>query len=192
MRSPVAELLAALGEAFDRLGVRWYLFGAQAAIVHGAARLTADVDVTVEPGPGGSREIVVALEACGFALRVRDAYDFVEKTRVLPLLHGASGLPVDIVLAGPGIEELFLDRVEHRSLEGVTVRVARAEDVVAMKILAGRPKDIEDATAILGAQGKRLDLALIRATLALLERALDQSDLLPRLEDLVERVLKQR
>ena len=48
MRSPVAELLGALGAVLDRLGVGWYLFGAQAALLYGAARLTADVDVTVE------------------------------------------------------------------------------------------------------------------------------------------------
>ena len=33
---------------FGALGARWHLFGAQAAIVHDAARLTADVDVTVD------------------------------------------------------------------------------------------------------------------------------------------------
>jgi hypothetical protein len=41
MRSPVAELLANLAAALDEAGVAWYLFGAQAAIRHGAARLTA-------------------------------------------------------------------------------------------------------------------------------------------------------
>jgi hypothetical protein len=35
-----------LSTAFGAIGVRWYWFGAQAAILYGAARLTADVDVT--------------------------------------------------------------------------------------------------------------------------------------------------
>ena len=48
MPSPLAEILGQLGAAFARAGVRWYVFGAQAAIPHGAARLSADVDVTVE------------------------------------------------------------------------------------------------------------------------------------------------
>ena len=50
MPSPLAELLGGLRDAFEPLGVRWYLFGAQAAILHGAARLSADVDVTVRLG----------------------------------------------------------------------------------------------------------------------------------------------
>ena len=49
MSSHIGEVLATLGTCFDSLGVRWYLFGAQAAIFHGVARLTADVDVTVLP-----------------------------------------------------------------------------------------------------------------------------------------------
>jgi hypothetical protein len=41
--SPVADLLVALGTVLDRLGAGWYLFGAQATLIHGAARRTADV-----------------------------------------------------------------------------------------------------------------------------------------------------
>jgi len=41
MRSPLAEALAVLGRAFGRLRVRWCLFGARAALLYGAARLTA-------------------------------------------------------------------------------------------------------------------------------------------------------
>jgi hypothetical protein len=47
MPSPIAELFADLHEALSALRVRWYLFGAQAALLYGAARLTADVDVTI-------------------------------------------------------------------------------------------------------------------------------------------------
>src|SRR6266516_1212987 len=70
MRSPVAELLAALAAALDRLGVRWYLFGAQAALLYGSARLTADVDVTVDIGDMEPAKLVTALAAAGFRMRV--------------------------------------------------------------------------------------------------------------------------
>ena len=70
MPSPIGEVLAALEACFDSLGVRWYLFGAQAAIYHGVARLTADVDVTILPEPHSTSELVSALEANGFRLRV--------------------------------------------------------------------------------------------------------------------------
>jgi hypothetical protein len=186
MRSALAEALAALGRVLGRLRVRWYLFGAQAALLYGAARLTADIDVTVQIGERGTAGLARALEQAGFRLRVRDVADFVAKTRVLPFVHARSGMPVDIVLAGPGPEELFLKRRRRRQIEGVTVFVASPEDIVVMKMLAGRGKDEDDTLAILAAR-PRLKIARIRSTLDLLERALGQSDLRPRFEQLLAR-----
>jgi len=191
MRSPLADALAALVRALKRLDARWYLFGAQAALLYGAARLTADIDVTVQFSDRETAELVRALQKAGFRLRVRDVAGFVAKTRVLPLLHLRSGMPIDVVLAGPGLEELFFKRRRHRIIEGVPVPVASPEDIVVMKVLAGRGKDEDDAVAILAAQ-RRLNLAQVRKTLAALERALDQSDLSPRFEALLSRARRHR
>lgn len=189
MPSPFVELLAALALALESIGAGWYVFGAQAALIHGAARFTADLDVTVrlrDDDAFNQSALVNALVAAGFQLRAAgDA--FLEQTRVLPALHTATGMPVDIVLAGPGLEELFLERAEFHDLEGLRVPVARAEDIVVMKILAERPKDLEDVAAILAAHPGALDLGLVRSTLRLLEEALGQSDLLPALERALDR-----
>jgi len=174
---PIADLLAQLARAFARQGVRWFLFGAQAAILHGAARLTADVDVTVDLGARSSAELVSALAEAGFDLRVGDVAGFVETTQVLPFVHRASRIPVDVVLAGPGIEEQFFAGAEQRMVGEARVPVAAAEDLVAMKVLAGRPRDLDDVTAIIRARHGRLDLDRIHATLGLLESALDRRDL---------------
>ena len=187
MSSHIGEVLAALGTCFDSLGVRWYLFGAQAAIFHGVARLTADVDVTVLPELHSTARLASAMEANGFRLRVTATDDFVARTRVLPFVHSATRLPVDVVLAGPGIEEQFLDRAEFHVLEGVRVPIATVEDLVTMKILAGRPKDLDDAKGMLRARSEEIDLDHVRRMLQLLEEALSQSDLIPQLEQLIRR-----
>ena len=187
MSSHIGEVLAALGTCFDSLGVRWYLFGAQAAIFHGVARLTADVDVTVLPEPHSTGRLASMMEANGFRLRVTATDDFVARTRVLPFVHSATRLPVDVVLAGPGIEEQFLDRAEFHVLEGVRVPIATVEDLVTMKILAGRPKDLDDAKGMLRARSEEIDLDYVRRMLQLLEEALSQSDLIPQLEQLIRR-----
>jgi hypothetical protein len=182
MRSPVGELLAALAAALGHLGARWYLFGAQAALLHGAARLTADVDVTVDAGAHELSTLLLALEAEGFAPRGAEVEAFAERTRVIPLEHRASGMAVDLVIAGPGLEQLFLGRAQVRTIEGVSVPIASAEDVLVMKILAGRPKDHEDAVAILAAHPADLDFGLIRSTLGMLDDALSRCDLVPEFE----------
>ena len=182
MLSPIVELLAALRDALEPITPRWYLFGAQAALLHGAARLTADVDVTVDAGTHAAAELIAALQHAGFTLRVADAEQFIARTRVIPLAHRASGIPVDVILAGTGLEELFLQRAQVREVEGVSVRVASAEDIVVMKVLAARAKDLDDVRAILSAHPTDLDLALIRNTLKELEQALDRSDLVTAFE----------
>jgi hypothetical protein len=68
---PIAELLAQLEHVFARQGLRWFLFGAQAAILHGAARLSADIDVTVDLGSRSTDELIDALAEAGFDLRAQ-------------------------------------------------------------------------------------------------------------------------
>ena len=181
---PVAELLADLARGLRALGLRWFLFGAQAAILHGSARLSADVDVTVDLGTRSNRELVDALFREGFELRVADVQGFVDATRVIPLLHVSSRMPLDIVLAGPGLEEQFFARAVERRVGDALVPVVSAEDLVAMKILAGRPRDTEDVASIVRARHD-LDVEAIRGTLRLLERALDRADLVAELDRVI-------
>ncbi len=187
MSSQIGELLASLCAAFEDLEVDWYLFGAQAALVHGTARLTADVDVTVYLGEHEPRALIRVLTEAGFQV-LREDPGFVERTRVLPVQHVVSSIPVDIVIAGPGIEEMFLQRAKVHDLAGVQVPVACAEDLVVMKLLGGRPKDMDDISAILAAKQNDLDFELVKDTLLLIEQALDRSDLVSEFERAVERI----
>ena len=67
-------------------------------------------------------------------------------------------------------------------MDGVSIPVATAEDLIVMKTLAGRDKDLDDVRAVIGGQGLRLDVEYVRTTLAALETALGQADLLPSFE----------
>lgn len=184
VRSPVADLLADLAAALDALSIPWYLFGAQAAIVYGVARLTADVDVTVRaPENRPVAQWLPTLERHHFLPRFTDP-EFLARTRVLPLVHAPTTLPVDLVLAGPGLEEEFLNRARPQSVDGIIVPVADVSDLVILKVLAARPKDLDDVAALLRVQGERIDDSRVRQVLAMLEEALGQSDLMPEFDRL--------
>lgn len=180
-----ADLFADLAAALGRVPASWYVFGAQAVVFWGRPRLTADVDVTVRMDPEDPERLARVLADAGFSLRLAASRDFVHRTRVLPFLHVASGLPLDVVLAGPGLEEVFLSRTVPVTIGSVTVPVISPEDLIATKILAGREKDIEDVRSVLRERRARLDLAIVRSTLTLLEDALGQSDLRPVFERLL-------
>jgi hypothetical protein len=125
---------------------------------------------------------VAALGAAGFRLSESFSDEFVKATRVLPLIHESTGMPLDVVLAGPGLEEQFLDRAVVVALDDFAVPVISAEDLVVTKLLAGREKDVEDIRGVLRARADLLDLDYIRRTIQMVEDALGQSDLRPLFE----------
>ena len=73
-------------------------------------------------------------------------------------------------------------RAVTHSIDDVEVPVVDVSDLVILKVLAGRPKDVEDVHTLLRIQGPRIDVARIRHVLGLLEEALGQSDLLATFE----------
>ena len=188
MASNLSDLFLSLVAVFDKASIQWYVFGAQAAIFHGAARLTADVDVTVLLGDKTYDELLEPLHSHGIEIRLSDVDNLVQKTRVLPVVHVKSGIPIDIVLGGAGLEEKFADSAQLIDFENVMIPVARCEDLISMKIFSGRDKDIQDALSVMLAQQENVDIDEIRATLEILEGALDRSDLLPVLDNLIDQV----
>ena len=178
----LAELLIDLASALQTLGAPWYVFGAQAALIWGRPRLTTDVDATVRLESGNTAALVDTLTARGFALRFDATADFVQQTRVLPMRHEPSGLDLDLVLAGPGLEEAFLSRAVLVDLSGTQIPFISPEDLIVTKILAGRSKDLDDIRGVLEERGDSLRVDQIRDTLRMIESALGQSDLLPLFE----------
>jgi predicted nucleotidyltransferase len=180
--SAPADLLRALSAALSSHAVPWYLFGAQAVTIWGRPRLTTDVDVTIQLQSGSTADLVAALAAAGFRLSDSFSDEFLRATRVLPLIHQSTGMPLDVVLAGPGLEEQFLDRAVAIALGDFTVPVISPEDLVVTKLLAGREKDVEDIRGVLRVRAGMLDLDYIRRTITMVEDALGQSDLRPLFE----------
>jgi hypothetical protein len=174
----VAELLRALATAMAERHLSWYLFGAQAAIVWGSPRLSADVDITATIDPGAVDGFIESMRRQGFDLVFSDS-DFLSRARVLPFIHRGTRMPLDVVMSGPGLEEDFLNRAILVDVQGTPVPVISPEDLIVTKVLAGRPKDLEDVRSVTHERRASLDVERIRGILRLLEQALAQSDLLP-------------
>ena len=177
-RREVAELLQAMAAVMSECGLRWYLFGAQAAIIWGSPRLSADADITAKLEPAAVDPFIETMRRHGFDPVPRDP-NLVARTRVVPFVHRSTRMPLDVVLAGPGLEDEFLQRVIAVDVNGTSIPVISPEDLIITKVLAGRPKDIEDIRGVIHEKKTSLDVHRIRTILDLLEQALSQSDLLP-------------
>lgn len=158
------------------IGVDWCLIGAQAAIVYGSRRSTQDIDISVMVDEALWPNFFDTLQRFGFVARRENALAFAQSSRVLLMRHIESNIPIDLVLAGPGLEALFLERARNTEILGTAMRVLAPEDLIASKLLAGREHDIDDIRAVIAHQPD-LNIDQLNELLTMFESALDRSDL---------------
>lgn len=149
----------------------------------GEPRVTKDIDLTLFCGFGNEAPVIEAfLER--FEPRVPDAAGFAEINRVL-LLNTVDGIPIDVALGGFPFEDQMTRRArKHEYLPGVYLRICTAEDLVVMKVFAGRPHDWSDVERILIRQKGQIDWTHIRRELKPLAELKEAPEILDHLERL--------
>lgn len=148
-------------QELDRAGAGYVLVGGVAVVLHGYARLTADIDLVVDLRPGEAVRSIAALARLGMVPRApvaaRDFADaatrraWVEEKgmRVFSLHDPRNPLvEVDLFVDPPIPYEVLRPRAVVIGLDGLDVPVASIQDLITMKRLAGRPKDVEDISAL--------------------------------------------
>ena len=94
--------LASLTSELDRHGIRFMLIGGQAVLLHGEARFTADVDITLDAGPAALSDLRAACDTLHLTPVVpasESLETFVRRTFVLPARHAATGIRVDFIFS---------------------------------------------------------------------------------------------
>jgi hypothetical protein len=148
--------------------VRYVVVGGLAVVLHGHARLTADVDLIVDLEPGEARKAMLALEALGLRPRapVR-AVDFADPDvrrswiedkgmRVFSLWDPHDPLrEVDVFVEHPIAFEELHARAEVVRIGATRVRIASIADLIRLKRVASRPEDLADIEALEALQAGR-------------------------------------
>jgi hypothetical protein len=135
------------------------IVGGIANIVWGEPRATLDIDVTVWVD---DRDIdaFVARSAEAFEVLAEDAPAFVRRTRVLPL-QTADGVRVDVIFGLLPFEREAIARARPVTLAGTPVPVCSPEDLILMKIVSDRERDLRDAERLIALQWDDLDRAYL-------------------------------
>lgn len=168
LHAALAELATDLAE----LDIHWALVGGLALAVHVEARTTRDLDVAVSVADDREAEHLVR------ELRSRDytEHTLVEQERtgrIATVRFAAPGEPidglvVDLLFASSGIEPEVVAEAECLEvLPDLLLPVARVGHLLAMKILAGRPRDMEDVGSLLEV-ADRQEVACARAAVELI------------------------
>jgi predicted nucleotidyltransferase len=190
MADPGAQLAAAasaLVSALDAFGQPSMVIGGIASIAHGVARLTRDIDATVQ-GEGTELEaLVITMNAHDIVPRIDDAIEFARRHQVLLLRHGASKVDIDLSLAWLPFELESIAAAETVELQGVRLRIPRPEDLVIYKVVAWRPQDRQDIERLLALHGQRMDLDRVRGLVDEICTALDDSARAVEFDELIRR-----
>ena len=125
------------------------VIGGQAVLVHGEPRLTRDIDITLGVDSTQLNKVLTAVASISLASAVADVESFVRKTNVLPLSDPVSNIRVDLIFSFTPYESEAVRRAVTVVLNEVPVRFASAEDLIIHKLVAGRPRDIEDIRGVL-------------------------------------------
>jgi hypothetical protein len=179
--------LAARGRTFA-------LVGGLAVSIRAEVRFTRDVDLAVPVDDDADAEALVReLTACGYRPLALVEHEITKRLSTVRLA-APEGVVIDLLFASSGLEREIASRAEPMDLPEIgTVPVARAEELLAMKVLSMRDARLQDRL-----DAQRLvevgdvDIAAVRADLALIrERGFDRGqDLEAKLASVLDAVAR--
>jgi len=177
------DLIGAAIEISDWLTehkVPHFFIGGLAVQYCGEPRLTADLDLCAVTDMPEADALVQGLLKDFDALP--DARDAARDSQLLPL-RSSTGVTIEVALGFTGLEKTVVERA--RTVEvapGKSIPVCSPEDLIVYKIIANRPRDIEDVDGIILRQQGRLDPQYIRHLLRQVEPLVEDPDCVRRFD----------
>ena len=148
-------------EALNCNGVDYVVVGGVALVLHGAVRLTADIDLMVHLEEGNLTKFVKVMKELGYRPKVPvKAEDFIsaenrarwineKNMKVFSFFHLEKAVNlVDVFVEEP----LDYTTIRSKAVEimsgNVSIPIVSIDDLIKLKRISGRPQDIADITAL--------------------------------------------
>ena len=161
----------AAADAFEDLGIRWFLGGSLASSVHGVPRATFDADIVADVRLSHVKSLIKRL-GDGWYVDEQAARDAIAGRSSFNLIHFDTALKVDVFVPKlrrfDGAEFARSAPTVVSEATGRMARVCAAEDIVVAKLewfrLGGEDskRQWEDVQGVLRIAGNRLDAPLMR------------------------------
>ncbi len=157
---PFRAAIEALNRLLEKYNNRGVVIGGIAVGLLGKPRYTADVDAMFLLYNADLPQFLKDARDEKIIPRIENAEEFARKNRVLLMRYTPTQTDVDISMGVPIFEEEIVERGMLKSFAKLTVRLPTPEDLIIMKAIAHRPKDIEDIRAIVD-KNPNLDISRI-------------------------------
>jgi len=158
---PFRATIEAIQRLFAQFDNRGVIIGGIAVGFIGKPRFTEDVDALFLLSTHDIPRFIEAAKAENIQPRIPDAEEFASKNRILLLQHSPSEINIDISLGILPFEEEMVERGVVQSTSTLSIRLPTPEDLIIMKTIAHRPKDLEDIRTIVD-KNPKLDIARIK------------------------------
>lgn len=136
------------------------VIGALALGMWGTPRATCDVDLLILAQRTDPEPFLGLLLSAGFSINESWHHANPMAQEVVPRLSHprVPHFPVDLVFSRGPLERAVLDRRQPIDLHGLTIWMSSPEDLILMKLRAGRPRDFDDVIGIVKNPRLQLDL----------------------------------
>lgn len=152
--------LRALHNLLVQFEERGMVIGGAAVCLLGEPRMTADVDAVFLLSNDDLPNLLRAAREVGFVPRIKDVESFAKRNRLVMLHHPITNADVDISLGAMPFEIEAVERSRLVRSGKLRVRLPTVEDLIILKAIAHRPKDLVDIQSLIDANPK-LDRARI-------------------------------
>jgi hypothetical protein len=136
------------------------VMGGLAVRVHGIPRPTYDVDFQLTVHEEQLSRFVALVEQRDYTISEQYVAGWRDRVGGMPLIKlktymaGGHSIDVDIFISETSFQFSTMKRRVRLELEGQSMWFVSAEDLILLKLLANRPRDIGDITDILFMQGE--------------------------------------
>ncbi len=181
---PLLAPLRALQNLLSQFNNQGVIIGGVAAGLLGTPRYTVDLDAVFLLSFDDLPRLLAEAAKQGVRPRISDPIEFARKSRVLLLRHEASGTDIDISLGILPFEVEMVERSRLVDVGTIQLRLPTPEDLIIMKAVAHRPKDLSDIQAI-AAGNPDLDKGRIQFWVEQFGEALDLPELWKMISELI-------
>jgi len=162
MTKEFEETLKDIDQRCSRHGVPYTIIGGMATIIHGYVRTTGDIDVSLI-AEIDTLEQILELFADDYISMKANSLAFFQRCLFVPLKHRVTQMRVDVAAALSSFERLAIKRSKRLSYAKIKLNVCTIEDLIIMKLVAARPKDIGDLQVLVPKNRQKLDVRYLRA-----------------------------
>ncbi len=151
---------------FERLGTPYAVMGGIAVRLYGIPRPTHDIDFTAAIDQDRLPEFYDAVRELGYTVPEQYAKGWIDRVAGMPVVKirlylQTHGIDVDLFLAESRFQQQLLARRRQDRIDDLAVWFVSPEDLILLKLLSHRPRDLADIGDVLFTQGQ-LDEVYLR------------------------------